>query len=123
MSNRGCLLGEPASEGDLKAFEKSRTLLLHDEFCWLYKVCSGLEVPDLWLIRLWPLFEIKRLSEKRGEAGSSLFSIGDFMLDSDEIAADLADPSRPVVLVGAQKPLAPNFSMFLVGIMTGKLLL
>ena len=123
LSDRGCLLGKPASEGDFKGFEESFKVLLHDEFRWLYSACSGLEVPDLWLIRLWPLLEIRRSANKKFKAGSSLFLVGDFMLDSDEIAADLADPFRPVVLVGARRPLAPDFNTFLTGIMTGKLFL
>ena len=65
-----------------------------------------------FLIALWPLARIEPVQPEMPYE----FAIGDFMLGSENIATDLADPDAPVILQQSRHCLAPDFSAFLIGL-------
>lgn len=116
---RGCILGQAATPAELSDFETANNIQLHHHVRSFYKICSGLEVPDVWLISVWPLNALQRVSHLN--SAPNTFSFGDFMLYSEEITTDVTDPNSPVRLLSSDQLLAPSFNDFIGRLLSGSL--
>lgn len=119
---RGLELGVPADERLLYRVETQLGLSFDTDFRKFYFEFNGFISHDgKSHIFLWPL---ERIVENANlsvtlDGGRSL-AIGDFLMDSDFLMANIHDGSSPVFLLFEKRVLAPTISALLHGLASGQ---
>jgi hypothetical protein len=118
---RGIELGAPASAELLQDIEVRLGLSLSPDYRALYSELNGFLSEDekSWIC-LWPLTRVAEHIDFATRRGSSTFmAIGDMLLDSDFVMADLQDGSSSIFLLNENRVLGASFSEFLSQLSAG----
>ncbi|WP_395020238.1 SMI1/KNR4 family protein [Dongia sp.] len=119
----GALLGKPASAEEISVFESQFGFSMTARFRAIYGSFNGFKFQNSSsVIDLWSLKEIAETSRTFICSDNRRYiAIGDFLMDSDLIMANLEFEGTPVFLLFEQIKVAENVDQFLERLVSGAL--